>query len=132
MADSFEIVAREWFARQASTWVPSHRDKIISRLERDLFPWLGTRPVSGITAPELLTTLRRIEERGAVETAHRTLQNCGQIFRYAIVTGRAERDPCPALEGALAPVRQTHYPAMTNPKEIGELLRAMDDYQAPW
>lgn len=98
--NSFEVVAREWFARQRSTWVDSHADKILSRLER-----------------------------GAVETAHRALQNCGQIFRYAIVTGRAERDPTPALRGALPPVKQTHYPAVTDPKVIGGMLRAMDDYQ---
>lgn len=127
--NSFEVVAREWFSRQRSSWVDSHADKILSRLERDLFPWLGKRPIASITAPELLTALRRVEERGAVETAHRALQNCGQIFRYAIVTGRAERDPTPALKGALPPVKQIHYPAVTDPKKIAELLRAMDAYQ---
>jgi hypothetical protein len=108
VANSFEVIAREWFSRQEPTWVPSHSEKIISRLERDLFPWLGQRDIGTITAPELLTVLRRIEDRGAVETAHRALQNCGQIFRYAIATGRAERDPCPALRGALAPVAEFH------------------------
>lgn len=129
VANSFEVIAREWFGRQAPTWVPSHSEKIISRLERDLFPWLGRREIGTITAPDLLGALRRIEERGAVETAHRALQNCGQIFRYAIATGRADRDPCPALRGALAPVKQTHYPAVTDPKKIGALLRAMDSYE---
>lgn len=129
VANSFEVIAREWFGRQAPTWVPSHSEKIISRLERDLFPWLGRREIGTITAPVLLGALRRIEERGAVETAHRALQNCGQIFRYAIATGRADRDPCPALRGALAPVKQTHYPAVTDPKKIGALLRAMDSYE---
>lgn len=129
VANSFEVIAREWFGRQTPTWVPSHSEKIISRLERDLFPWLGKRDIGAITAPELLAVLRRIEDRGAVETAHRALQNCGQIFRYAIATGRAERDPCPALRGALAPVKQSHYPAVTDPKKIGGLLRAMDSYE---
>jgi len=129
IANSFEVIAREWFGRQEPTWVPSHSEKIISRLERDLFPWLGKRDIGTITAPELLAVLRRIEDRGAVETAHRALQNCGQIFRYAIATGRAERDPCPALRGALAPVKQSHYPAVTDPKKIGGLLRAMDSYE---
>lgn len=129
VANSFEVIAREWFGRQEPTWVPSHSQKIISRLERDLFPWLGKRDIGTITAPELLAVLRRIEDRGAVETAHRALQNCGQIFRYAIATGRAERDPCPALRGALAPVKQSHYPAVTDPKKIGGLLRAMDSYE---
>lgn len=127
--NSFEVVAREWFARQRSGWVDSHADKILSRLERDLFPWLGKRPIGSITAPDILSALRRIEERGAIETAHRALQNCGQIFRYAVVTGRAERDPTPALRGALPPVKDTHYPAMTEPRKIGDLLRAMDDYE---
>lgn len=128
-ANSFEVIAREWFGRQAPTWVPSHSEKIISRLERDLFPWLGKQDIGTITAPELLAALRRIEDRGSVETAHRALQNCGQIFRYAIATGRADRDPCPALRGALTPVKQTHYPAVTDPKKIGALLRAMDSYE---
>lgn len=128
-ANSFEIIAREWFAKQAPSWVPSHADKILSRLERDLFPWLGARPITAITAPELLKTLQRIEARGAIDTAHRANQNCGQIFRYAIVTGRAERNPTPDLKGALPPVKPTHYAAMIDPKAIGELLRAMDSYQ---
>jgi integrase len=128
-ANSFEVIAREWYAKQASNWVPSHGEKIIRRLERDIFPWIGNRPIAGITAPELLSVLRRIEDRGAVETAHRAHQNCGQIFRYAIATGRAERDPAPDLKGALPPVKQAHYAAITDPKAIGDLLRAIDSYQ---
>ncbi len=127
--DSFEEVAREWFAKFSTKWVPSHADKIIRRLERDIFPWIGKRPIAGITAPELLAALRRIEERGAVETAHRAHQNCGQVFRYAIQTGRAERDPSPDLRGAIPAVKQTHHAAITEPKAIGELLRAIDGYQ---
>ncbi|PTQ76830.1 integrase [Nitrosomonas oligotropha] len=127
--DSFEEVAREWFTKFSAEWAPSHADKIIRRLERDIFPWIGKRPIAEITAPELLAALRRIEERGAVETAHRAHQNCGQIFRYAIATGRAERDPSPDLRGALPSVKQTHHAAITDPKAIGELLRAIDGYQ---
>lgn len=127
--DSFEEVAREWFTKFSAEWAPSHADKIIRRLERDIFPWIGKRPIASITAPELLAALRRIEERGAVETAHRAHQNCGQIFRYAIATGRAERDPSPDLRGALPSVKQTHHAAITDPKAIGELLRAIDGYQ---
>jgi integrase len=127
--DSFEDVAREWFSKYSATWAPSHGDKIIRRLERDIFPWIGKRPVAAVTAPELLTVLRRIEERGAVETAHRAQQNCGQVFRYAVATGRAERDVAADLKGALPPVKQTHHAAMTDPKAIGELLRAIDGYQ---
>jgi hypothetical protein len=127
--DSFEEVAREWFAKFSADWSPSHADKIIRRLERDIFPWIGMQPIAGVTAPELLLALRRIENRGAVETAHRAHQNCGQIFRYAIATGRAARDPAPDLRGALPPVKQTHHAAITEPKAIGELLRAIDGYQ---
>lgn len=127
--NSFEAIAREWYGKQAHSWAPSHREKIIRRLERDLFPWLGSRPIASITTPELLDVLRRIEERGAVETAHRAHQNCGQIFRYAVATGRTEYNPSPDLKGALPPVKKTHYAAMTDPKAVGELLRAIDDYQ---
>jgi integrase len=81
-ANSFELVAREWFTKHSSNWVASHSDKIIRRLERDIFPWLGGKPVAEITAPDLLGVLRRIENRGAIETAHRAMGNCGQIFRY--------------------------------------------------
>jgi integrase len=126
--NSFEVSAREWFAKQSATWTENHGSRIIQRLERDVFPWIGGRPIAEITAPDLLAVLRRIESRGAVETAHRAHQNCGQVFRYAIATGRAERDPSPDLKGALPPVKQTHHAAITDPKAIGELLRAIDDY----
>ena len=129
-ANSLEVVAREWFAMQSALWVPGHAIKIIRRLECDLFPWIGARPIADVTAPELLRTLRRIEERGALETAHRALQNCGQIFRYAIATGRAPRDPSADLRGALAPWKSLHYASITDPAKVGELLRAMDNLQA--
>lgn len=127
--NSFEVIAREWFAKNSASWVSNHGDRIIRRLERDIFPWIGGKPIAEITAPQLLAVLRRIEERGAVETAHRAHQNCGQIFRYAIATGRTERDPSPDLKGALPPVKQTHHAAITEPKAIAELLRAMGGYQ---
>lgn len=124
-SNSFEVVAREWFAKYSVNWAPSHANKIIRRLERDLFPWIGGRPIAEIAAPELLTTLRRIEDRGAIETAHRAKQNAGQVFRYAVVTGRAERDPSQDLQGALTPWKPQHYAAITEPKEIGPLMRAI-------
>ena len=127
-ANSFEIIAREWFAKFAPIWTASHGDKIIRRLERDIFPWVGGRPIAEIKAPELLACLRRIEGRGALETAHRALQNCGQVFRYAVATGRAERDISGDLRGALPPVKPTHHAAITDPTAIGELLRAIDGY----
>jgi integrase len=128
-SNSFEAVAREWIAKFSPTWAPSHSSKVVRRLERDVFPWMGSRPIGDITAPELLTVLRRIESRGALETAHRALRNSGQVFRYAIATGRAERSPAADLRGALPPVKTKHLAAMTDPQEVGALLRAIDGYQ---
>ncbi len=128
-ADSLEAVAREWHAKYARLWVQTHADKIMRRLERDVFPWLGARPVGEVTAPELLAVLRRIEARGAVELAHRAHQNLGRIFHYAIATGRAERNPAIDIRGALPPAKERHHAAITEPKAVGELLRALDGYQ---
>jgi integrase len=126
---SFEEVAREWFAKFSPGWAASHSSKIIRRLECDVFPWLGRRPIADIEAMEVLEVLRRIEARGAVDTAHRVHQNCGQIFRYAIATARAKRNPCPDLRGALPTVKQSHYASITEPQAIGGLLRAIDGYE---
>lgn len=128
-ANSFEVIAREWFDKHRSAWAASHADKIIRRLEKDIFPWLGDRPITEITAPDLLTVLRRIEDRGALETAHRAQQNCGQVFRYAIATGRAGRDPVPDLRGALPPARMGNFASITDPVEVGQLLRAIDGFK---
>jgi hypothetical protein len=127
--DTFEAVAREWHSKNAPRWASGHSEKILRRFEKDLFPWLGTRPVGEITAPELLSALRRIEERGALDTAHRAHQNCGQVFRYAIVTGRADRDTAADLRGALPPAKGSHFATIIDPKAIGDLLRAMDGYE---
>lgn len=127
--NSFEAVAREWFTKHKPTWTDGHADRIIRRLERDIFPWLGSRPIADIEAPELLANLQRIERRGAVETAHRAMQNAGQVFRYAIATGRAKYNPAADLVGALAPVVKTSFPTITDPAKIAELLRAIDGYQ---
>lgn len=127
--NSFEIVAREWFLKHAPNWKENHSSKIITRLEKDIFPWLGARPAGEINAPELLAAIRRIESRGALETAHRALANCGQVFRYAIATGRAQRDPAADLRGALPPTKEKHHASITDPKAIGELLRDLEGYQ---
>lgn len=127
--NSFEVVAREWLGRFSHTWAKSHLSRIARRLEADVFPWLGARPVSEITPAELLAVVRRVEERGALETAHRVLGNCGQVLRYAVATARAPRDPSADLRGALPPSREKHHAAILDPKEIGNLLRAFDDYQ---
>jgi integrase len=128
-ANSFEVVAREWYAKHSPNWAEHHGDRIIRRLERDIFPWIGARPIAEVTAPELLSAVRRIEDRGSIETAHRALANCGQVFRYAIATGRAERDPSQDLRGALPPVKGEHFAAITEPSRAAELLRAIDGYQ---
>lgn len=127
--DTFEVVAREWHAKFAPTWAASHADKIIRRLELFVFPWLGAKPIRTITAPDLLTALRRLEDKGTLDTAHRTKQNCGQVFRYAIATGRADRDPTPDLRGALPTVHKKHYAAITDPVEVASLMRAIDGYK---
>lgn len=122
-ANSFEVVAREWFAKQEAKWADNHSEKVIRRLERDIFPWMGKRPVSEITATELLKHLERIEQRGAIETAHRALQTCGQVFRYAVRTGRAGGDPTGALKGALTPWRPMPFAAATTPDEATVVIR---------
>lgn len=128
-AESYEAIAREWHAKFSPGWVASHGDRILKRLEKDLFPWIGKRPIAEIKAPELLAVLRRIESRGALETAHRAMQNCGQVFRYAVATGRAERDPTGDLRGALPAPKEKHHASIIEPKRIGELLRAIDAYE---
>jgi integrase len=128
-ANSFEVVAREWIGKQLPNWAKSHGSRVAARFEQDVFPWIGARPMAEVTAPELLTTMRRIESRGALETAHRALNSCGQVFRYAIATGRARHDPSGDLRGALPPVKGGHFAAVTDPKRAGELLRMIDAYE---
>jgi integrase len=128
-ANSFEVIGREWFAKNSEKWVSSHGDKIIRRLERDIFPFIGNMPIIKITAPQVLAALTRIEQRGTLETARRALTNCSQIFRYAVATGRTERDITADLRGSLTPFRSNHFSAVTEPKQAAELLRMIDDYQ---
>ncbi|MDA8126076.1 MAG: integrase arm-type DNA-binding domain-containing protein [Deltaproteobacteria bacterium] len=127
--ETFEVIAREWHNRQSAVWVPAYADKMIKSLERSIFPWLGQLPIKEIKAPELLMALRRIESRGTLDTAHRMRFVCGQVFRYAIATGRAERDPATDLRGALTPFKEKHHAAITDPKEVAPLLRALDGYE---
>jgi len=127
--DSFETVAREWHEKYRSQWTEGHASTTLRRLEANLLPWLGKRPLGAIEPPELLRSLRRVENRGAVETAHRIQQIASRIFRYGVATGRCSRDPTFDLKGALPPKRSEHFPTITDPKKIGALLRAVDDYQ---
>lgn len=127
--NSFEVIAREWHGKFLAGKSDSYRDKMLATFERDVFPWIGTRPITEIKAPELLTMLRRIESRGALETAHRTRSACSQVLRYAVATGRAERDGAADLKGALPPYKKGHHAAITEPKQVAALLRAIDDFQ---
>ena len=128
-ANSFEVVTREWHGKFASNWSVDHGNRILRRFERNIFPWIGGLPIADVHAPELLTVVRRIESRGALDTAHRALGNCGQVFRYAVATGRAVRDPSGDLRGALPPVTGEHFAALTEPKQVAELLRTLEGYQ---
>lgn len=127
-ANSFEVIGREWFAKMKPEWVDSHADKILARLERDIFPWLGSRPIAEIAAAEVLATLKRISDRGAKDTAKRAQQDCGGVFRFAIQTGRASYNPIPDLRGALPTAINGNFAAITDPVKVGELLRAIDGF----
>lgn len=127
-ADTFEAVAREWFAKFSTRWAAGHSGKIIRRLERDVFPWIGGKPIASLSAPDVLAMLRRIESRGAIETAHRAHQNCGQVLRYAVATGRAQGDVTRDLRGSLTPWKPGHFASITDPDKVGELLRAIDGF----
>ena len=126
--NSFELVAREWWQSHMKNKADSHKEKVIRRFELYLFPWIGKKPISLITAPQMLETLRRIEKQNKVETAHRTLQTAGQVFRYAVQTGRAIRDVTADLKGALPATTVKHMAAFTEPKDVAELLRALDAF----
>ncbi|WP_028325204.1 tyrosine-type recombinase/integrase [Desulfatirhabdium butyrativorans] len=127
--NTFEHVARCWVEKAKVVWTPNYAEHVVRRLELNIFPALGELPINHITAQQLLSALKIIESRGAVETAHRMLTLCGQIFRHAIASGFCESNPAANLKGALGPVVKRHYPAITKPNELGELLRAIDGYQ---
>jgi integrase len=128
-SNSLEVIAREWIENKSSKWAESNIEKITRHLEINIFPYLGSKPITDISARELLAVLRKMESRDAIETEHRCLQYCGQIFRYAIATSRAERDTAADLRGALPSVKTKHHATITDPKKIGELLRVIDSYQ---
>jgi integrase len=127
-ANSFEVIFTEWFNKYSSPWSDRHQARVARIFARDLLPWLGARPISEITAQELLATLHRIEERGVLEAAHRAQQYIGAVFRHAINSGRATSNPADALRKQLLPVKYEHFKAITDPAKVGELLRAIDTY----
>ena len=126
-ANSFEAVAREWYSKQAHTWVATHASDVLRRLESNLFGEIGATPIADLNAPALLAALRKIEDRGAHDLAHRVLQVAGQVFRYGIATGRCERDLSADLRGALAPHKARNQAAVT-PEELPALLRVIEGY----
>ncbi|MDO8954673.1 MAG: integrase arm-type DNA-binding domain-containing protein [Gammaproteobacteria bacterium] len=128
-ANNFEAVAREWHSKQSKIWVPRHADYVIRRLEIDIFPAVGHRSISEIDPPELLEVLRKIEVRGAHEIAHRVMQSCGQVFRYAIASGIARHNPASELKGALVPVKHSHYAAM-DAKDLPGFLKKLASNEA--
>lgn len=128
-ASSFETVAKEWFDKFSPGWAPSHAKIVWRRIEKEVLPDLGSLPIAEIDAPELLQLVRKIESRGVTDMARRVLQVCGQIFRYAIATGQTRQDPSFALKGSLPPEVKKHFASITDPKKIGELMRAIDGYE---
>lgn len=126
--NSFESVAREWYEVKRGDWAPSYGDKILRRLEVDVFPYIGSMNVASVTPTHLLEVLRRIEARGVIETAHRAHENCGQVFRYAVATNRVTSNPARDLKDALRSPQPVHFPAITDPARLGDLLRAIHGY----
>lgn len=126
--NTFKAIALEWHAKTSKTWAESTAHNIKRYLEKDIFPWLGNRAIKDIAAPDLLAVLRKIESRGAHEKAQRCREYAGRVFRYAVATGRAERDPSGDLRGALTPVKVKHHASITDPKAIGALLRAINGF----
>lgn len=127
---TFEFVARDWLATVHEAKVSAgHAERTRIRFERDAFPWIGRRPLAEIEAPELLAVLRRVTARGAIETAHRLKDACGQVFRYGVATGACTRNPAADLRDALPPVQTRHLAAIVDPERVGQLLRDMQAYQ---
>jgi len=127
--ETFKPIAMEWLNKKRKVWSKSHAKTTLARMENNLFPWLGNRPIREITAQELLSVLRRIEARGAIETAHRCKSIAGQVFRYAVSTGRADRDISSDLKGALQEVIPSHHAALLDRDMLGQLLRDIDCYK---
>lgn len=127
-ANSFEAIAREWHAKFINTWVEKHGFHKLQRLESNIFPWVGATNIAEVTTVDLLHALRIVENRGAVDLAHRIRTTCVQVFDYAIATGRCGRNTARDLKGALPPAKGGHHAAITEPAELGKLLKAIEGY----
>lgn len=130
--NTFKAIALEWHTKTSATWAASTAHNVKRYLEKDLFPWLGNRAIKDIGAPDLLVVLRKIESRGAHEKAQRCREYVGRVFRYAVATGRAERDPSGDLRGALTPVKVKHHASITDPKAIGGLMRSIKSFSGSY
>ena len=126
--NTFEFIANEWFAKFSQNWSTTHKTKVFRILSKDVYPYLGQRAIAKIQAPEILQICNRIISRGTTYTAHKAKQICGQVFRYAVATGRASRDPTPDLKGALPSTITKHMAAITDPKAVGALMRSINGY----
>lgn len=127
-ANSFEVTARRWHQKNTTKWSESYADKTIRMLERDVFPWIGSKPVVDLEAPEFLSVARRVEKRGHIDTAHRAIQLCGQVMRFAVAEGLVRRDPTGDLRGALVPVESNHMPSVTEPARVGQILQMFEAF----
>lgn len=127
--DTFEAVAREFHATHKDGWSPHYGKRWLERMEKDVFPFLGPLPLASVNAPLLLQTLKRVEQRGAIETAHSLRQYAGQVFRHGIATGRCERNPVPDLQRALKPVHVKHMAAVLDVGSAGKLMRDIHAYE---
>jgi len=127
--DAFEVIATEWLAKFIDPKSASHSKRVRPRFTNDVFPWIGKRPIGEIAPKEMLAVISRIEGRGAVDTARRTLGSCSDVFRYAISTGRCESDPCRDLRGSLKKLKPGHFAAVTEPADLAGILRAIDGYK---
>lgn len=127
-ANSYEAIAREWLDTKAGEWMPAHSAKVRVWLEQHVFPWIGTRPIAELEAPEVLAVLQRLVKRGTLNTAGRIRETVSAIFRYAIATGRCKRNPAADLRDALPKTTAKNFAALTEPSAIAELLRAIEGY----
>ena len=127
-ANSFEVAARLWLKWREGQVEEAQREKTTARLEKDVFPWLGGKPITDIEPPEILSVLKRIDGRGARYTAHKARSEISQVFRFAIKEGLAKNDPAKDLIGAIPPAKENHFAAITEPSKAGELLRAIDAF----
>ncbi len=126
--DAFEFVAREWYAQNQHTWTPKHQQKLMSRFETNIFPALGKKNIKEITAPDILKIIQVVENRGFFELTHRLVYMCSQVFRYAIITGKVDRDPAQDLRVVLKPNRSKSMASVKDPKDVGKLLRNIEEY----